>query len=308
MAEAGLRLAHVDAVSIGFRLAPRLNAAGRIGTAMLAYELLTSSDALETKRLAEELGKLNQQRQQITEKTVAEATAQVLADDPDAYLYLAASRDFLPGVVGLAASRLTDAFHRPSVVVEVGDDVSRGSCRSIADFHITKALDQCGDLLVRHGGHAAAAGFTVATKNLDALHRRLQSLAADKLAGTDLRPLLLIDAEIPLEEVNWATHALLNRIEPCGVDNPRPVLLSRDLKVAARRTVGRETKHLKLVLRDERGASWDSIAFRKGDLLGHVPDRVDVAYVLDANEWNQKKRLQLVVQDLKAACPHATSA
>lgn len=303
MADAGLRRGQVDASSIGFRLAPRLNAAGRIDTAMLAYELLISRDALETRDLADSLGNLNQQRQQLTERTVAEAQAQVEADDPEARLHLAASRDFLPGIVGLAASRLMDAYYRPCVVVEIGDEQSRGSCRSIAEFHITDALDQCQDLLLRHGGHAAAAGFTVATKNLSALHRRLQALAAEKLAGVELRPTLAIDAEIPLEDVNWATHALLSQLEPCGVGNPRPVLLSRDVQVSARRTVGRETKHLKLDLRDGRGLAWDAIAFRKGGLAARVPSRVDVAYILDANEWNSKRRLQLVVKDLKEASP-----
>jgi single-stranded-DNA-specific exonuclease len=303
MADAGLRTGQVDTSSIGFRLAPRLNAAGRIDTAMLAYQLLTSHDVLETRALADRLGKLNQRRQQLTERTVAEAKVQVEADDPEARLYLAASRDFLPGIVGLAASRLTDAYYRPSAVVELGDDESRGSCRSIPEFDITNALDQCQDLLLRHGGHSTAAGFTVATKNLNALHRRLQELAAERLAGVELRPTLFIDADIPLEGVNWATHALLSQLEPCGVGNPRPVLLSRNVKVSARRTVGRETKHLKLDLRDERGATWDAIAFRKGDLAAWLPDRVDVAYNLDANEWNSKRRLQLIVQDLSEASP-----
>jgi single-stranded-DNA-specific exonuclease len=161
--------------------------------------------------------------------------------------------------------------------------------------------------LLRHGGHEAAAGFTVATGNLNALYRRLQELAAERLAGVELRPTLVIDAEIPLEEVNWATHALLGQLEPCGVDNPRPVLLSRNVKVSARRTVGHETKHLKLDLRDGRGAAWDAIAFRKGDLAARVPDRIDVAYILDANEWNSERRLQLVVQDLKEASPTSTN-
>jgi single-stranded-DNA-specific exonuclease len=303
MADAGVRRGQVDASTIGFRLAPRLNAAGRIGTAMLAYQLLTSRDALETRNLADQLGELNQRRQQLTERTVAEAEAQVKANDPEACLYLAASRDFLPGIVGLAASRLTDAYYRPSVVVELSDEVSRGSCRSIAEFDITNALDQCQDLLLRHGGHRAAAGFTIATKNLTSLHRRLQSIAAERLADKELRPTLDIDAEIPLEEVDWATHSLLGQLEPCGVGNLRPVLLSRNVQVSARRTVGRETKHLKLDLRDRKGVTWDAIAFRKGELAARVPARIDIAYMLDANEWNFRRRLQLVIQDLREASP-----
>jgi single-stranded-DNA-specific exonuclease len=301
MADAGLRRGEVDAMAIGFRLGPRLNAAGRIDTAMLAYQLLTSHDPLETKELAEKLGKLNQRRQELTEKTVSEAEAQVQADDPEARLYMAASERFLPGIVGLAASRLTEAYYRPSVVVEKGKEESRGSCRSIPEFHITKALDRCADLLIRHGGHAAAAGFTVATDKLELLRQRLQAIAAEQLADVELRPLLEIDVDLPLEEVSWATHELLNGIEPCGVGNPQPVFLSRELAVREARAIGSEQKHLRLTLRDERGLAWDAIFFRQGDLADRVPGRVDLAYTLEVNEWNHEKRLQLNVQDLRAA-------
>lgn len=303
MADAGLRRGEVDATAIGFRLGPRLNAAGRIDTAMLAYDLLTNADPLATKDLAEQLGRLNQRRQELTEQTVAAAEAQVLADDPEARLYLAASKAFLPGIVGLAASRLTETYYRPSIVVELGDRKSRGSCRSIPEFDITGALDECKDLLVRHGGHRAAAGFTVATDKLDALRRRLQAIAAERLGEVELRPTLHIDAEIALEEVDWAMHALLREIEPCGVDNPEPVFVSPGVEVRDQRAMGSERRHLKLVLRDGRGVAWDAVFFRRGDLLGLVPGRVDVAYTLEANEWNHRKRLQLHVQDLRATSP-----
>jgi len=301
MADARLRRGEVDATGIGFRLGPRLNAAGRIGSAMLAYHLLSSQDPLETKALAEKLGALNRRRQDLTQQTIDAAEAQVLAADPEARLYMAASREFLPGIVGLAAGRLTEAYYRPSIVVELGDEKSRGSCRSIPEFHITQALEECEKLLIRFGGHAAAAGFTIATENLDELRRRLQALAAQRLAGVELRSLLDIDAEVPLEEVSGETYELLSQLEPCGMGNPQPVLLSRDVKVQDRRTVGNDQKHLKLLVQDQRGVSWDAIGFRMGDLRAQVPERVDVAYRLEVNEWNHKERLQLVVQDLRAA-------
>jgi single-stranded-DNA-specific exonuclease len=269
---------------------------------MLAYRLLASQDLMEARELAVQLGQLNDRRQLLTEQTVAAAEEQVEAEDPDAYLYLVASRDFHPGIVGLAASRLTEAHYRPSVVVELGDDgESRGSCRSIPEFHITRALDECRDLLERHGGHAAAAGFAIRTENLDALRQCLQAIAAEQLADKELQPTLKIDAEVHLEEVDWATHGLLSQIEPCGVENPQPILLSRDLEVRNRRTIGKEAKHLKLALRDDRGAAWDAIYFRGGHLLNQIPVRIDVAYTLEVNEWNHRKRLQLNVQDLRPA-------
>ena len=301
MAEAGLRRGDVDATAIGFRLGPRLNAAGRIDKAMLAYNLLTSREPLETRELAGELGRLNEIRQRLTEETVAEAEAQVQAADPAAYLYLAASERFQPGIVGLAASRLTEAYYRPSVVVEMGHEKSRGSCRSIPEFNITQALEECQDLLDRFGGHAAAAGFTVPTPKLEDLRQRLQAIATEKLSGVDLRPTLTIDAQVPLETVNWATQDLLTKLEPCGMANPQPVLLSPGVAVRGRRPIGNDGKHLKLSLRDEQGAAWDAVFFRQGHLATELPARVDVAYTLEVNEWNHQKRLQLNVQDMRPA-------
>lgn len=298
MADASLRRGAVDTTAIGFRLGPRLNAAGRLEHAMLAYNLLTSTNTLETRDLAEQLGRLNQRRQELTEQTVAEAEAQVQAGDPDAFLYLVASQEFLPGIVGLAASRLTEAYYRPSVVVEVGEEESRGSCRSIPGFHITRALDQCQDLLVRHGGHAAAAGFTIETHNLDALRERLQAIAAEQLSDVELRPVLQIDLEFPLEEISWAAHDLMAMLEPTGMGNPQPVLSSPGVEVRDKRALG-GGKHLKLALRDARGVAWDAIWFRQGHLIDQIPGRVDVAYTLDANEWNHRRQLQLHVQDLR---------
>jgi single-stranded-DNA-specific exonuclease len=301
MAEAGVRRGDVNSTAIGFRLAPRLNAAGRLDTAMLAYELLSNTDPLLTRDLARKLGHLNSRRQRLTEETLAAAESLVAEDDPDAYLRLAASKDFEPGIVGLAASRLTEAHYRPSVVVELGDEESRGSCRSIPEFNITEALDQCRDLLVRHGGHAAAAGFTVATENLGPLKDRLQAIAAERLAGLDLQPALRIDVDVPLEGVDWATRALLDEIEPCGEANPQPILMSRNVEVQRARTIGNEGQHLKLALRDGQGVAWDAVYWRAGDRVSEADGHLDVVYTLEINEWNHRKRLQLNIQDFRPA-------
>jgi single-stranded-DNA-specific exonuclease len=267
---------------------------------MLAYNLLTGTDLLETRKLAQELGKLNQERQEMTKETVADAEAQVKDADADAFLYLVASPKFKPGIVGLAASRLTEAHYRPSVVVEMGEEYSRGSCRSIPEFHITRALDQCKDLLVRHGGHAAAAGFTVETAKLKTLRDRLQAIAAEELSGVELQPVLEIDRELPLDDVTEKTRELLEKLEPTGMENPQPVLCSPGVEVRHRRTVGGD-KHLKLVLADGRGASWDAIWFSAGDLRDEIPGRVDVAYTLEADRWKHRKQPQLHVVDMRPA-------
>jgi len=300
MADAKVRRDEVDANAIGFRLGPRLNAAGRLDQVMLAYDLLTTTNPLETRKLAQQLGKLNQERQELTKETVAEAEAQVDAAGPDAFLYLVSSPEFKPGIVGLVASRLTEAYYRPSVVVEIGKKRSRGSCRSIPEFHITRALDQCQELLVRHGGHAAAAGFTVETANLDALRERLQAIAAEKLSAADLQPVLEIDRQLPLGEVTKETLKALEQLEPTGMENPQPVLCSPDVHIRHKRKVGGD-KHLKLILGDGRGASRDAIWFRAGHLMDKIPGRVDVAYTLEADKWNHSKEPQLHVVDMRPA-------
>ncbi len=301
MSSAGLRRGEVDASAIGFRLGPRLNAAGRLRSAMLAYRLLTSTDALATRDLVAELDALNRRRQQLTEETVAAAEAQVLAEQRDAHLYLASSPDFLPGVVGLAASRLTDMFYRPSVVVTRGAEVSRGSCRSIPEFDITGALDECRELLIRHGGHRAAAGFTVATANLETLRCRLQAIAAEQLGEIERRPVLKIDAEVPLDELGWPIHALLAQLQPCGEKNGTPVLASYGVPVRGLRLVGADGRHLKLVLGSQGGVAWEAMLFNGGPLADDVPGVIDVAYCLQAKEWNGEPRLQLEVQDIRPA-------
>ncbi len=303
MADAGLRRGAVDAAAIGFLLGPRLNAAGRIDDAMIAYRLLRSRDLLETQELGKRLGELNRQRRQYTEETFVAAQAQVLARDPHAFLFVADDPSFPPGIVGLAASRLTEAYYRPSIVVTRGENESRGSCRSIPEFDITEALDGCRDLLIRHGGHAIAAGFTVATANLETLRACLLELAAAKLSGAELRPALEIDAELPLDRVNETAYALLRQIQPCGMQNPEPLLLARGLEVRERRTAGSEQKHLRLVLRTARGVAWPAMFFRHGRLLDQVPDLVDVVYSLEKDEWNGQTRLRLRLHDLRPAQP-----
>ena len=298
IAQAGLKLGQIDAATIGFVLGPRLNAAGRIDDAAKSYDLLTCRSPEEAADLAQELEQLNRDRQRLTAETLERAKEQVLMVGESEKLLFAAGKDFLSGIVGLVAGRLTEEFYRPCLVVELGAEESRGSARSIPEFNITAALDQCSDLLVRYGGHAAAAGFTVANDNLEALRERLKELAAEQLEGVELTPTLLIDAEVELSEVDWATQALLTQLEPCGYANPAPLLLSRRAIVRGARAVGTDGNHLKLTLSDGRGIK-DAIAFHQGRWAGKLSGYIDVVYSLEINEWNGRKRLQLNVKDLR---------
>jgi single-stranded-DNA-specific exonuclease len=299
MAEAGLRRGSVTAESIAFALGPRINAAGRMARADAALDLLLEPDPLRCRELAARLGELNHHRQQATADTVERALAQIT--DPTAPLLIAGAPDFPAGIVGLVASRLTEAFYRPSVVVEEGVEECRASCRSIPTFHITHALDRCADLLVRHGGHEAAAGFTARTENLPALRERLTAIASEVLADRELVPELAIDAELELESLSPQLLTDLDKLEPTGEANPAPVFLTRDVEVHETKAIGSEDAHLKLTLRDHRKATWDAIGFRRGDQASLVPDRIDVAYTLRKNAWNGQAWLQLVIEDLRPA-------
>jgi single-stranded-DNA-specific exonuclease len=297
-----ISLAKVTAINIGFGLGPRLNASGRLDSALASYKLLTTTDLFEAGQLAQQLNVQNGQRQQLTRKIQAEAEALALAEEQDPLILFAVHEEFNPGVVGLAAARLTESYYRPSVVghsdAEKGE--TRCSCRSIPEFHITQALDECADLLVRHGGHAAAAGFTVPNENLDALKTRLREIAARELDGKDLRHSLVADAEAPLSEMTPELLRYLDLLEPTGYGNPGAVFVSRNVRVVNHRAVGADAKHLKLTVGDGK-VTFDAIAFRLGDWVGKLPERIDLMYTLEINEFNGRTTLQLNVKDLKPA-------
>ena len=296
----GLRADQVTSTHIGFALGPRLNAAGRLDSALAAYQLLTTQDVFEAGRIAQILDGQNRERQKITRDIQAHAEQLALADDPDALLLFAAHPDYNSGVVGLAASRLADLYYRPAIVAQKGEEYTRGSCRSIPEFHITEALDQCADLLEHHGGHAAAAGFTVHNDNLRALVRQLQEITNQQLAGRDLRPILSADAEIPLADLRPDLLKYLELLQPTGFKNRGAMFASRDLKVRSHRTVGRDGSHLKLTVTDG-WITFDAIAFRQGHWEEQMPERIDLMFTFEQNEFNGRTSLQLNVRDLKPA-------
>lgn len=298
METSGVTPGKVTTRTIGFVLAPRLNAAGRISEAMMALDLLMAPDMKHALPLAQALDALNKERRALTLEVQEQARNMIVARDEIPPLLFAASPDFPHGVVGLAASRLLDEFYRPAVVVSVEDTLSKGSARSIPEFHITHALDSMSDLLERHGGHSAAAGFTIATDVLPELESRLLALAREQLAGLTLVPTLQVEAEVPLHKLSWDVYHALQRLEPFGYGNPVPVLASRSVRVVEARAVGADGRHLKLRLADHNGKFWDAIAFRQGAWFDHLPREIDLAYVLEQNEWNGRVTLQLNVKDI----------
>ena len=292
----------LDTTTIGFALGPRLNAAGRLDHARNAYHLLMTPDAAEAERLAHDLDQRNRDRQALTKELSDKARELITRRADGAALLFAADPDFKAGVVGLVASRLTEEFYRPAVVIEQGLVESRGSCRSIPEFHITRALDECSELFVRHGGHAAAAGFTIETARLPELAVRLEAIARRELGDQELMPTLSIDAVTPLHKLKAEVFAALQQLEPHGYANPQPVFVSKHVSIIEIRTVGAEASHLKLRVSDG-SVIFDAIAFRLGGLVTRFSrgDKIDLAYTFEENEWNGEKRFQLNVKDIKLA-------
>jgi single-stranded-DNA-specific exonuclease len=301
MQMAGIRPAQITAANIGFGLGPRLNAAGRLESAMAAYDLLTTKDVMEGGRLAQQLDNQNRERQALTRRMQELAEEIAVPDAGLPYLLFAAHPDFNAGVVGLTASRLAEQYYRPSIVAHRDEETTRGSCRSIPEFHITNALDQCADLLLHHGGHAAAAGFTVPNHNLDEFVARMAHLATSQLAGLDLRPTLLADAEVQPGDLTMELLGELEKLQPTGYGNPEPLFIARNLRVTQSRTVGRDQSHLKLTLADGRGKQVDAIAFRMGHWQADMPAAVDVAFQFEQNEYNGRITPQMNVRDMKAS-------
>ena len=298
MGAAGLRPANITAGDISFILGPRLNAAGRLESALAAFNLLMAQDVSAAAMLAQKLEIQNRERQEITRQLQIEAEQIALRTESEPLLLFAVHPDFNPGVVGLVASRLTEQYYRPSIVGHYGPEFTRASCRSISEFHITSALDECADLLEHHGGHAAAAGFTVRNSNLPILLERLRQIAARELSRQDLRPTLVADMEIPLSDLKPELLKYLEWLQPTGMDNRQPLFISRGLKVVSARGVGKDNAHLKLAVTDGR-ITYDAIGFRFGSWLNHLPQFIDLIYHFESNEYNGQIKLQLNVRDLK---------
>jgi single-stranded-DNA-specific exonuclease len=293
---AGVPLTGIDSEIISWVIAPRLNAAGRLDHAGIGYNLLSTSSSEEAQRLASLLERRNAERQRLTAEMLAKAREQIIDTGIDFPLLMIGGEDFHSGVVGIVAGRLVDEFCRPVIVLERGKQWSRGSARSIPNFDIIAALSDCSDLLSRFGGHPMAAGFVVATENLDQLQQRLVQIASNQLDSLDLRSVISIDAEVSLSSLGGDTFKMMQQLAPFGRANPVPIFIARDVKVERYRSVGGGGEHLKLKLRDD-GVAWDAIGFRMGQLIGEVTPRLDIVFSLGVDMWGGGETLQLNILD-----------
>jgi single-stranded-DNA-specific exonuclease len=299
MEVSGLDGGALDTDSIGYVLGPRLNAAGRLAHARLALDLLLEDDPERAMQGALELGMLNAQRQQATSAAVELALDLLSKEEPDSPLIFIGHPDIRSGIVGLVAGRLAEEYHRPAVVYERSETTSRASCRSIPEFDITAALRSCPELMVRFGGHRAAAGFTAENEKLPALKEALVQQATDSLAGVELAPVIDIDAAVPLHRINGKLIALISQLAPFGCANPEPTFLSRNVEVADSRVIGDDGGHLRLRLRDSRVA-WPAIAFGMGERNIELGHRLDVVYSF-CSDRGGNGGLELRIRDVAPA-------
>jgi single-stranded-DNA-specific exonuclease len=296
---AGLKPGELDAGDISWVLGPRLNAAGRMDNASTSYQLLITELPEEALLLALELEKRNAERQKLTnevlsrarEKLAAKLHLPVLIEDDESYSI---------GVIGLVAGKLVDEFYKPAIIINRGPELCQGSCRSIAEFDIVSALAECHDLLTAFGGHPLAAGFTVARRNLAQLKQRLVNLAMDRLGHLELRPEIMIDAELPLSVLAGDTFNLIQKLSPFGCGNPQPAFLTRQVEVIECRNFGNQAEWLRLKLK-QGNVTWQAVDFESQKKQAEIPSHIDIVYNLEKSHWSGEEVLRLNLLDFTPA-------
>jgi single-stranded-DNA-specific exonuclease len=296
---AGIKDGAVSCGQVGFRLAPRLNAAGRMESAVPGVDLLLSDSLDESLLIAAELDTANAERQAIERRIFEEAVSQVesAGEYPARRSIVLASTDWHQGVIGIVASRLVERYHRPTILIALTEDsLGKGSGRSIPGFHLLDALEPCSQHLLRFGGHRYAAGIGLNADEVPAFAAAFEAVAARLLTEADLMPKLTIDVEVEPVEITKALVLELKRLEPFGMGNPEPLLMLRGMKVVERRTVGEG--HLRLrVSRD--GCTFVAIAFNMANR--DTTGLIDIVFFPEMNEWNGSSSLQLRVKDLRTS-------
>ena len=293
----------VNISDLGFRIAPRLNACGRIRSGRAAVDLLISNDATMATEIAQTIENVNNERREKDETITQEALQQLEADPehPSKHTNVAYGPEWNRGVLGIVASRLTESYFRPTIVLADTDDGKvSGSARSPGGFDVYSAIEACGDLLTNFGGHPYAAGLTMLPANLPEFKRRFEAYVAAHITPEQLIPAIRVEAELSLQDIDRQFYNVLRHLEPFGPDNPHPRFVTRGL-INNRYTkrVGKQGEHLKLDLTD-RNVAVNGIAFGKGDMAMYIQNgnAVDVCYSLEENTYNGMTSLQMKVDDI----------
>jgi single-stranded-DNA-specific exonuclease len=294
----------MTAYDLGFRLGPRINAAGRMDAARAVVELFEATEAGVAKRLAAHLDARNRERQDVQREITKLALDEwgINAATAPTHVAVIAGDGWHRGVIGIAASKIAEKLHRPCIVISLEGDVGHGSARSIEAYHLLNGLTECADLFEKFGGHSHAAGLTIKREHVAELRRRLNEHAAAALTDDDLVPALRVDAELAPQSLTMQLAEELRRLEPFGAGNPRPVFVTRNLHLSAEPRVMKE-RHLKLRVAGEDSRQleavwWDGVEKLDGRTLS-TGTRIELAHTVEPNTWQGVTRLQLVVQDMK---------
>lgn len=303
MQVAGIESKTITISDLVYKIGPRINAAGRIKSGAEAVRLLITDDSEAALRFAREIDSYNQDRRDYDTKTTDEALEQLQKDpmNPTRFTTVVFSPDWHKGVVGIAASRLTETYYRPTIVLTSGEnDIISGSARSVSDFDIYTAIDSCRDLLTNFGGHKFAAGLSMHKSDLPEFKRRFEEYVAAHITAEQQSPTLEIEAEVELSDMNWKMYKILQCLEPFGPGNERPLFLCRHLINNRNSRAVSEGKHLHLDLTD-RLVAMDGIAFGQGDKAEHLQNgkSVDVCFYLEENTYRGRTTLQMNAQDVK---------
>ena len=294
---------NVDARSVGFGLGPRLNAAGRLGKADSGLNLLISTDLKEAKFLAQRLELTNKERKEIQEETVEEAESlfRSLIDIQKDRVIVLASEIFHPGVIGIAASKLVDKYHRPTVLIALEEGEGKGSGRSIPKFNLFRAFTDCGKHLVQFGGHAYAAGLTIKEDKVEEFRKAMNEVGHQFLKEEDLIPEVRLDTLLKLEKVNEYLYRRMELLEPFGSENPVPCFYSQTVQLQEVKLIGKDKTHIRF--RVKQGKSQiEGVGFGLAEVLESVDvatERFDIAYELNLNTWNGREKLEIKLLDIR---------
>ncbi len=289
----------VSCGAVGFRLAPRLNAAGRLEDAALGVELLLCNDRQKAKAMAAELDASNAERQALEQEILGEALAMVrdIPEQEERRSIILASEAWHPGVIGIVASRIVDMFHRPTILIALQEGNGRGSGRSIPNFHLHDALNACSEHLLKFGGHKYAAGLSIDESTLRAFIASFDEMATGLLSPADLIPELAIDAVLKPEDISYELAEAIEVLAPFGMGNPEPVFMLEKARIAEQRIL--KERHLRLHIIAGK-SNFEAIGFNMAQ--GRViPELADLAFSLQLNDWNGRRTLQLRLRDIRAA-------
>jgi len=294
----GINIHGVKAEDIGFRIGPRLNAAGRLGSADLAFQVLMAETTEQAAPKAILLDQENQKRQGIT-KEIQEQVENLYDPEKNEWVLFYWDKDFNEGVVGLAASRLVERYYRPTIIGAQKGNVVRASCRSIPELNIISALDECGDLLLQHGGHKMAAGLTVKMKNIKAFTEKFAKTCERKLENIPLVREIKSEAQVDLIDLHPDLLNYYDILEPVGIGNPVPLFIARDVECKSIRRIGKTGDHLKMTVSDGK-ISFDAIAFRFGEYYEQIQSAqtIDILFSYELNIYNGRESLQLKIKDI----------